>query len=208
MTIYINNQKPVVHKPVAICDTFETLEKFASALPCIFISAYNGSEESEKLSNAIIKSDLTYIKCQNGILEAFCVVNNGYTNDDFVKLGIEWCRKYECKSVLITFPKREKINQRRLISICGKAYNSKGQLKETVEFSVPFKDTCECFARVFGKHVALDGKSEIVETDLTPPQTISGRRMAHARFILKYPSFCTAKEYEQYIFDYYESINS
>ena len=179
--------RPVVHRPAYLCDTNKTIAKYVSSMPCVFISAYYGNEFGEQLSNAIAKSDLTYIKCQNVIHEAFCVVNNGYPKDDFIKPAVDWCREYESKSVLITFPKREKINQRRLISIYGKVYNSKGLVKETTEFNVPFKDTNECFARVFGKHVSLDEKSEIVETDLTPPETVNGHRMAHNRFILKYP---------------------
>lgn len=65
-----------------------------------------------------------------GLYEAFCVVNYGYNDDDFVKLGVELCRKFENKPVLITFPVREKVNQRRLIEKVGKVYNGKGQFKE------------------------------------------------------------------------------
>ena len=136
----------------------------------------------------IDKSDLTYIKCQGGLYEAFCVVNNGCCDEDFVKLGVELCRKFENKAVLITFPIREKVNQRRLIEIVGKVYNGKGQVKEKLEFGIPFKDTDECFARVFGKPISLDDKAEIVVTDLTPPATINGRFIAHTSFKNKYPS--------------------
>ena len=192
MTNNTNNQKPVVHQPAAICDAYVTISKYVSSLPCMFIAAFvgedYGEEYGELLSNALIKSDLTYIKCQCGINEAFCVVNNGYTNEDFIKLGIDWCRKYETETVLITFPIREKVNQRRLMEIVGKVYNADVQVNEKLEFSVPFANSDECFAKVFGKPVALDDKAEIVITDLTPPATINGRFIAHTRFKNKYPS--------------------
>lgn len=141
MTTYSNNQKPVVHQPAAICDTYETILKYVSSSPCIFISAYNGSEYSKQLSNAIMKSDLTYIKCRTHDTDAFCIVNNAYRDEDFIRLGIWWCRKHETKSVLITFPMREKVNQRRLLEITGKVYNGMGQVKEKLEFGVPFMNT-------------------------------------------------------------------
>jgi hypothetical protein len=192
MTINSNNQKPVVHQPAAVCDAYETISKYVSLLPCMFITAFVGEEYAEEycelLANAIIKSDLTYIKCQCGMNEAFCVVNNGYTNEDFIKLGIDWCKKYESETVLISFPIREKVNQRRLVEIVGKVYNGMGQVNEELEFDVPFTNADECFAKVFGMPAALEDNAQIVTTDLTPPATINGHRMAHTRFKIKYPS--------------------
>ena len=192
MTIYINAKTSVIHQPSVQCDLYETVANYVNRMPCIFISAYRGDpcrdEYYEQLVKEIDKSDLTYIKCQGGLYEAFCVVNNGCCDEDFVKLGVELCRKFENKAVLITFPIREKVNQRRLIEIVGKVYNGKGQVKEKLEFGIPFKEADECFARVFGKPVSLDDKAEIVITDLTPPATINGRFIAHTRFKNKYPS--------------------
>lgn len=192
MAVTINAKTTNVHHPAVQCDTYETVSQYVNLMPCIFISAFRGDpsreDYSEQLLKDIVQSDLSYIKCQGGLYEAFCVVNNGCCDDDFVKLGVEWCRKFENKAVLITFPVREKVNQRRLIEIVGKVYNVKGQVKEKLEFGIPFKDTDECFARVFGKPVALDDKAEIVITDLTPPATINGRFIAHTRFKNKYPS--------------------
>ena len=192
MTVSPNTKVTDVHHPAVRCNTYETVAKYVNSMPCIFISAFRGEpcrdEYYEQLVKEVDKSDLTYIKCQGGLYEAFCVVNNGCCDEDFVKLGVELCRKFENKSVLITFPIREKVNQRRLIEIVGKVYNGKGQVKEKLEFGIPFKDTDECFARVFGKPVALDDKAEIVITDLTPPATINGRFIAHTRFKNKYPS--------------------
>ncbi len=192
MTVNINAKTTDVHHPSVWCSTYETVAQYVNSMPCIFISAFRGDpcrdEYYEQLLKEVDKSDLTYIKCRGGLYEAFCVVNNGYNDDDFVKLGVELCRKFENKSVLITFPVREKVNQRRLIEIVGKVYNGKGQVKEKLEFGIPFKDADECFARVFGKPVSLDDKAEIVITDLTPPATINGRFIAHTRFKNKYPA--------------------
>ena len=192
MTVNISAKTTDVHHPAVQCDTYETVTKYVNSMSCIFISAFRGDpcrdEYYEQLLKEVNKSDLTYIKCKGSLYEAFCVVNNGCCDEDFVKLGVELCRKFENKSFLITFPVREKVNQRRLIGIVGKVYNGKGQVKEKLEFSIPFKDTDECFARVFGKLVALDDKAEIVITDLTPPATINGRFIAHTRFKNKYPS--------------------
>ena len=176
--------RSVIRRPGVICDAGETIAGYVNAIPCMFIA----SSDSEQLANDISESDLTYIKCQCGLNEAFCVVNNGYINDHFVRLGVEWCRKYKTETILITFPIREKVNQRRLMKIVGKVYGSMGQVNEELEFSVPFTDTDACFDRVFGKHIALGDKAELVETDLEPYATVNGRRMADIRFKRKYPS--------------------
>ena len=188
MTNNTNNQKPVVHQPGAKCDTYETIAKYVSSLPCIFIAALLGVEYGEQLTNSIIKSDLTYIKCHCCMGDAFCVVNNGFTNEDFKRLGIYWRRKHEAETALITFPIREKVNQRRLMEIAGKVYDGKDQVKEKLEFSVPFTAVDECFVKVFGKPVVLEDKGEIFTTDLTPPATVNGHLIAHLRFKRKYPS--------------------
>lgn len=192
MNIKTNTKTPDVHHPAVHCDTYEAVEKYVNSMPCIFISAFRGDpcrdEYYEQLLKEVDKSDLTYIKCKGGLNEAVCVVNNGYNDEDFVKLGVEWCGKYENKAILITFPIREEVNQRRLIKIVGEVYNGEGQVKEKFEFCVPFTGTDECFARVFGKPVALDDKAEIVITDLMPPATNNGRFIAHTRFKNKYPS--------------------
>lgn len=195
MTVNINAKTTDVHHPSVWCSTYETVAQYVNSMTCIFISAFRGDpcrdEYYEQLLKEVDKSDLTCIKCRGGLYEAFCVVNNGYNDDDFVKLGVELCRKFENKSVLITFPVREKVNQRRLIEIVGKVYNGKGQVKEKLEFGIPFMNTDECFARVFGKRVALVDKAELVATDLTPPATVNGRFIAHNKFKRKYPSLFT-----------------
>ena len=175
----------VIRKLSVICDSEEIIAGYLNTFPCMFIA----SLKSEQLTKDISESDLTYVKCKTHDTDAFCIVNNAYRDEDFIRLGIWWCRKHETKSVLITFPMREKVNQRRLLEITGKVYNGMGQVKEKLEFGVPFMNTEVCFAKVFGKSIALDDNAELFETDLKPYATVNGRRMADERFKRKYPYF-------------------
>ena len=195
---------PVIHQPDIECDTNKTIAESVSAVPCMFIAAFRSDlsreenkERSELLEKNIFKSDLTYIRCKGHrtdtdgtelIEDGFLVVNNGYNNEDFVKLGIEWCRKYEKKAVLVTIPVREEINQRRLMKIAGHVYDGQGQIKDRMEFTeLPFSETEKCFAKAFGKAFELESSSEIMRTSLTLPATVNGHLMASVRFRNKYP---------------------
>ena len=195
---------PVIHQPDEECDTNKIIAESVSAVPCMFIAAFRSDlsreenkERSEQLEKDIFKSDLTYIRCKGHrtdtdgtelIEDGFLVVNNGYNNEDFVKLGIEWCRKYEKEAVLITFPDREKVNQRRLLGIDVRVYNDQGEVKERMEFTdLPFTGAEQCFVKAYGKTFALDSSSELMSTSLTPPATVNGHRMASIRFRNKYP---------------------
>ena len=201
MEIY---RPPVIHQPDEECDTNKTIAENVSTVPCMFIAAFRSDisieenkERSEQLAKNIFKSDLTYIRCRGHrtdtdgtelIEDAFCVVNNGYNNEDFIKLGIEWCRKYEKKAVLISFPNREKVNQRRLLGIAVRVYNDQGEVKERMEFTdLPFSGSEQCFAKAYGKNFALESSSEIMRTSLTSPATVNGHLMASIRFRNKYP---------------------
>lgn len=175
----------VIRQPGVTCETDEIIAGYVNDIPCMFIA----SSDSEQLANDISESDLTFIKCRAHGDVAFCVANNAYRDEDFIRLGIEWCRKHETKSVLITFPVRENVNRRKLAGIKAIVYNGKGQVKEKLEYGVPFMDTEVCFAKVFGKSIALDDKAELFETDLKPYATVNGRRMADERFKRKYPYF-------------------
>ena len=65
MTINSNNQKPVVHQPAAVCDAYETISKYVSSLPCMFIAAFvgedYGEEYGELLSNAVVSRSDKYL---------------------------------------------------------------------------------------------------------------------------------------------------
>ena len=201
MAVY---RHPVIHQPDIECDTDKTIAEYISAVPCMFISAFRSdlsreenNERSECLAKDIFKSDLTYIRCRGHrtdtdgtelIEDGFFVVDNGYINDDFLKLGIEWCRKYEKKAVLISFPDMEKVNQRRLQGIVVSAYNSQGEVKERMEFTdLPFSDAEQCFAKVYGKDFSLEDTAELNTTSLERYSGMAGFVMASRRFKNKYP---------------------
>ena len=196
-------RQTVDRQPATVCDTQKTIAEYVNKLPCMFISAFRSdlsdeenAERSRKLEKKVIKSDLIYVKCIGHRIApdgsemteiSFCVVNNGYNKGDFIKLGIDWCEDLEKKAVMLAIPIRERVNQRRLLKIEGRVYNGEGELKEELEFGVPFEDIEQCFAKAYGKTFELEEKAEIVVTDLTPPGTVNGHMLAHYRFEGKYP---------------------
>lgn len=205
MTINTNYQARIVHQPADVCDTYGTIAKHVNYLPCMFIAAFRSdlsreenSARNEQLAKDIFDSGLTYIRCHGHRLDtdgtemtedAFCVVNNGYTIECFEKLAAGWCRKLEKKAVLVTFPVREQVNQRRLLEIKGIVFNGQGGIMERMEFTnLPFDETDQCFTKAYGKSFSLDASSVIIRTSLTPPETVNGHRMAYNRFKRKYPS--------------------
>ena len=204
MTTYSNYKIPVVHQPAVHCDTHETIAKYVSEIPCMFIAAFRSDlsrdenrERNDQLEKDIIKSDLTYIKCLGHrtdtdgteLIEAgFFVVDNAFINNDFIKLGVEWCRRLEKKVVLITFPDREELNQRRLMGISVNVYNAQREVREKIYFSdLPFAGSEQCFAKAYGKNFTLYDSSELVTTSLERYSGTAGFVMALRRFKNKYP---------------------
>ena len=173
----------VIRQPGVICEAHEIIAGYASDIPCMFIA----SSDSEQLAADISESDMTYIKCRVRGDDAFCVVNNAYRDEDFIRLGIWWCSKHETKSVLITFPIRENSNRRKLTGIKAIVYNGKGQVKETLEFGAPFSDMDQCFTRAFGRAVSIEDTAELVRTSAERYSGTAGYVIAVHRFKDKYP---------------------
>jgi hypothetical protein len=116
---------------------------------CGFITAFreydsDGNELShnerlrrnKKLEADIRASGLTFIRSTGGFIEnkgtdlekrvfesTFCVINNRFAPNDFIKLMVDWCGKYEQDSVLITNPRRENNSNNKAINVVGIYYN-------------------------------------------------------------------------------------
>ena len=116
--------------------------------------------------------------------ETFCIVNNGYTTEDFIKLAIDWCGKYEQEAVLVTSPHQDKTRNYAL-NIVGTYYTASGNVD--MEFDhANIGDVEEYFTNICGKDFVLSS-TQIFATDLMPFATVNGRRMASIRFARKYP---------------------
>ena len=187
-----------------MCSSFSRCVEFMNKYDCMFITAFR-SEYSHKenrrrnkqLAMDIHNSDLTYIKALGGFVETlsdgtkqrvteetFCIVNNGYTTEDFIKLAIEWCGKYEQEAVLVTSPHQDKTRNYAL-NIVGTYYTASGSVD--MEFDhANIGDVEEYFTNICGKDFVLSS-TQIFATDLMPFATVNGRRMASIRFARKYP---------------------
>lgn len=209
MKLYINNLPKIEHYAPVTCSSFSKIVEYMNTRPCILISAFRGGnskqvnrERNKQLAQDIHNSDLTYIKCRGHWVEnegtpeetdvqeeSFLVVNNGYTNNDFVKLGVSWCKKYGQECVLITIPcTKSKLNN-SIMKVIGRLYNSSGAVVgrfDRTKFSL--NNIGDCFTSALGKNFALDNSIEVNATSAVPYETMNGFIIASSIFKHKYPS--------------------
>lgn len=128
MFIYQGNKEDI------FSSSFNRAIKHMNTTQCGFITAFRacdayGNELSlnerrrrnKLLEKEIRGSGLTYIKAEGGFIEnkgtdlerrvledTFCVINNRFKPDDFIKLMVKWCGQFEQDSALITDPRPER----------------------------------------------------------------------------------------------------
>jgi hypothetical protein len=171
---------------------------------CIFITAYRSEyshnqnqKRNKQLADDIHDSGLTYIKAKGGFIETadsgekvrvtedtFCVVNNGYRTEDFIKLGVSWCGKYDQEAVLITVPKQDK-SKNHALNVVGIYYDGNGNVDMKFDHAT-IQDAEEYFTNICGKDFVLSS-TEVFATDLKPYSTTAGYIMAKRLFRSKYP---------------------
>lgn len=190
---------------------------------CAFITAFRDSDESGKpysltekrqrnkeLEAEIKASGLTYIKAKGGFIEnrgtadekrvseeTFCVINNRYAPDDFIRLAIHWCDMFDQDDVLITEPNPVlrsdgHPNAGKPIDIIGRWYDRNGNID--MEFhNATIKDAEKFFTNICGKDFVLSS----TEINKTPDRQInqySGRVLASYEFEAKYPYLVDIKD--------------
>ena len=159
--------------------SFNRVREHMHSRQCAFITAYRSEythdenqRRNKKLAKDIKDSGLQYMKCQGGFIEnkgtpdetdvtedTFIVFNTRYTDEDFKKLAINLCGKYNQDSVLITTPKFDKTQNtddhtRKALNVSGTYYTKDGSVD--MEFNdVTLSDIDMYFTKVFGKKFAL-----------------------------------------------------
>lgn len=190
---------------------------------CAFITAFRDSDESGKpysltekrqrnkeLEAEIKASGLTYIKAKGGFIEnrgttdekrvseeTFCVINNRYAPDDFIRLAIHWCDMFDQDDVLITEPNPVlrsdgHPNAGKPIDIIGRYYDKHGNVE--MEFhNASVKDAEEFFTNICGKDFVLSS-TDIHATENRQIYSVNGRVMAVRDFKCKYPELADIEE--------------
>ena len=209
MKLYVENLPKVEHFAPVTCSSYNKLVEYVNTRPCMFITAFRGEnsktvnrQRNKQLAQDIHNSDLTYIKCQGHWIEnkgtaeeidvvedTYCVVDNGYTNDDFVKLAVSWCKKYEQDAVLVTIPSSRKSRlDNGVMQIIGKLYTKEGSVIGSFDRTkMTLNDVDRCFTTAFGKTFALYNAIEVNATSMVPYQTMNGFIIAASIFKHKYP---------------------
>lgn len=184
--------------------SFNRARKWMNELPCCFVTAWrNDLTTKEKVrQNRLLASDiraagLTYFNTTGGYVEnkgtdsesrvieqSFMVVNNKYVLDDFVKLCVHWCRKYNQDAVLVTVPSRT--DNGKALQATGKYYDKNGNVVS--EYSnVTVGDVEEYFSNMYGKDFVLSSCQLECYTTGDGIHTVNGRRISQETFKDLYP---------------------
>lgn len=211
MKVYIKSNESI------FASSFNRAISHMNKTQCGFITAFrefdidgNKLTTNEKrrrnkiLEKEIRGSGLTFIRAKGGFIEnkgtdleervsedTFCVINNRFTPNDFIKLMVKWCGQFEQDSVLITtpMPERSKNSGQPLankpINVVGKYYTKTGSID--MEFdNATIQDAEEYFTNVCGKDFVLSS-TEICETEGHNIYGTTGRVMGIQDFKDLYP---------------------
>jgi hypothetical protein len=209
MKVYVNSEKQQdLHLEPVKCGSFNRVTEWMNKCDCMFITAFRSEysksqniERNKQLAQDIHNSDLTYFKCHGGFIElnkktnkkvrvteqTFCVVNNGYSTINFIKLAVAWCKKYDQDAVLVTFPVEETVNGRKVFNIIGRYYKQDGSID--MEFNnAELKEAEEYFTNIYHKDFVLSSTMTMVATVLEPYDGTVQYVKASRRFKSKYPN--------------------
>lgn len=167
------------------------------------LSNNENRRRNKELETDIKKSGLTYIKCKGGFIEdkgtehesrvtedTFCVINNRFSHNDFTKLMIAWCAKYEQEAVLVTtpVPQRAKNGQplvNKPINVIGTYWSGEGKEQSTFN-NATVQDAEEYFTNICGKDFVLSA-TELNETNWPNNYSATGRALGINAFKKLYP---------------------
>lgn len=164
------------------------------------LSTNEKRKRNKLLEKEIRGSGLTYIKAKGGFIEnkgteleskvaedTFCVINNRYAPNDFIKLMVKWCGQFEQDSVLVTEPRKEN-ESKKAINIIGTYYTANGQKEMTFD-NATIQDAEEYFTNICGHDFVLSS-IEVHRTEGHQIYGTTGRVMAIRDFQDLYPELC------------------
>ena len=217
MKIYVKSSESILES------SFNRARAHMNRELCAFITAFRDSDESgnpyslkekrqrnKELEREIKSSGLTYVKAKGGFIEnagtsnavrveeeTFCVINNRYAPNDFIKLAIHWCGMFDQDAVLVTEPNPIRRSDGhpdagKPIDIIGRYYDKHGNVE--MEFhNASVKDAEEFFTNLYGKDFVLSS-TDIHATESRQIYSVSGRVMAARDFKCKYPELVDIEE--------------
>lgn len=153
---------------------------------CGFLFDEGNIECPLELQKELEKSGLTYISILD-YYNHFCVVNNRFAPDDFRKLMIAWCKRFNQGTVFVTwpYPQRSKRDGQPLINkpvvVKGYEYNSDG----TVIQEYDSKKVESFINHLYKSDSAL---YKLHETHWPSNYTVYGRIMGITNFRKLYPN--------------------
>lgn len=192
----------------------EHMNKYA----CGFVTAWrefdsDGNKMSKKekrrrnkqLEQEIKSSGLTFIRAEGGFIEnkgtslenevteeTYCVINNRFSNDDFIKLMVKWCGEFDQDAVLVTIPTSDKDSNGHAktgsaINVKGFYYDKTGAYDSSMVFEhASIQDIEQYFTRICGKNFVLSS-TEMFETDWYDIFGVAGHIKGRHDFKQLYP---------------------
>lgn len=176
---------------------------------CCFITAFRGEysrkenqKRNKQLEADLKNSGLTFIKADGGFIEnagtenatrvteeSFCVINNRYTDEDFIDLMCDLCGKYNQDAVLITIPQYQDRTHKKVMDVIGIYYDRNGHYdKGDVFHNATVQDAELYFTNIHGKDFVLSSCGLIEhKTNDMDTRNFSTRFNASRIFAAKYP---------------------
>lgn len=222
MKRYIKSNEPIM------ASSFNRVLQHMNDTECCFITAYRDvfnhtvNEKRNKLLEKKIKdAGFSFIRASDGYVEhdaegnpvdvtedTFCVINNRYTKDDFIKWAISLCKDVDpnktlCapndpardsgiqnqEAVLVTIPvpvDGPTRSKPRAVGIIGRYYDANGNID--MEFGdVTISDITEYFTWVCGKKFSLITSSEHINDFWRDVRGVAGRMLSQKEFRERYP---------------------
>ena len=208
MKRYIRSSEET-HMRAIFGNTFNRVRNYMNTTQCGFITAFREYDKNHthisktenrkrnKELEALIKSSgLTYHKAHGGFIEhddvrgdirvtedTFVVVNNRFTLQDFTKLMLDWCRKFDQEAILITMPDQN--STKNAINVEGRYYDANGNVTMSFDHAT-VQDAEEYFTNICGKDFVLSSV-DVIETLYEKYQNTAGYVMARRDFKQMYP---------------------
>lgn len=201
-------KKYIKSSEAVLATSFNRVLQHMNETECCFITAFRSDystkenrRRNKKLYAEIKASGLSFIKANGGFVEnlgktdekevtedTFCVINNQYTAEDFIKLACKWCGEFDQESVLITEPveydERKHTGFSGQVHVVGRYYDRNGNVD--MEFNnVSMRTVEEYFTNIANKAFVLSSISACNYTRNVNRNSV-GRRIAHDRFTKKY----------------------
>lgn len=179
-----SNRKDLDFPPV-VSASFDMFRGYINNLDCMFVAS------DAELGIDLMNSGLSYIRAipehNRGF---FCVMNNYYPTDCFLKLCSYWCRKYHIDGALVTIPEGDNTQSYKL-TVRGKRFDRDGAVVNEL-VNVSLDDVEKSINEMCENEVKL-ASADIHLTSLQPFQGTAGFVIALNKFKEKYPELAGDK---------------